>query len=366
MIPPFFGPTEVAQDWSGGNSSTAAVLSWRVAYINNLSIPVVVRWRSGLKFTIPPDYKRYTNRFVVRVEITLLPTIKSDMVRLLSVLDPVLTAEHKALREALIGKISQAGGTIHLDYPLTAEQLKEMGGSLYYHELDTLISLERWDNVPEHPFSVLGRYEQLVQAQAQELSKPGFAYGVDLVDNTGRWGDRYMNIAGKVYKIPARKDLSRADGFYVVGNAPVQNELSPTPAQVRHYDVEGCEAALGIYKSAEEALNLGDMTLQRREQLAELEHQVVLGKAELQKTKASYELAVAGKDKEIKDLQAKAEQDKLELEKQKTREEQERARIKDYYEGRSYDRKDSTELFKALPAFIIGIGAAVAAMKALA
>lgn len=342
-------------------------MSYRVTYINHLAVPLTVGWRSGLKFTLPPQPSMFNQNLIIRVEIRVSHSVKIDMQRTLSVVGEESTAELKALREALALQMkgpSYGDATFTLDYPLSLEDLQNYGGTVYYNELDCLISLLALDQAPPHPYSVAGRNQQLIETSALGQDGCGFGYSIDLVDSAGRYGDRYINIGGKIYRIPAVSDPTRRDGIYVISNAPVQGALGGDKPVVKHYPFEGADSTLGLYRTAEEAEQLGDASLARKLELAELEHQLIVNKRELLDAKHTHERELLDKDRELKQLQRQRELDALELQRVREREELERQRVKDLYEDRSYRRKDSSEALKFIPSIVVGIGAVLLALKA--
>jgi cell division protein FtsB len=338
-----------------------------VSYRNHLPHPITVVWRSGLKFTLPPLPSMVEKRLLIRVDIGMLPMVRQELVRFLSAVDESSTPELRAMREALLTQLGNksGGARIVLDYPLGMEDLRSAGGSVYCHDTDVLVSMLALDQVPPHPYSVMGSCERLVQVHADQLKGSGFGYTVSVVDNQGAHGDRFINIAGKVYKIPAARDTTKRDGIYVVSNAPVQGAYGVIGPEVKHYPFEGAEETLGIYRTPEEAATLGDLQGARKRELLEMEHQVQLSRKNLQEAEAKHSKEKADLEADNRRLQAQADKDKAELDKIKTREEQERQRIKDYYEDRSYVRKDSNEALKMVPSIIVGIGALIALFKAV-
>lgn len=339
----------------------------RVSYLNNLPIPLIVEWRSGFKFTLPSRPNFASNRLIVRVEIDFAHSVKVDVNRLLSVVEETTTPELKAMRDAFRSDIRSTtfgGMVLTLDYALRLEDLESYGGSVYYHELDCLVSMLPYDQAPPHPYGVRGSNLRLIEASPAG-KQCGFGYSVDVVDNTGRYGDRYINIGGKIYRIDAVKDPTRRDGIYVVSNAPVQGELGLTGPVVKHYPFEGADTQLGLFRTAEEAEQLGDASLARKRELADLEHELNRNKTELQSAKHQHDLEMIRKNQELEEVKRSHERDASELERLRGKEELERQRIKDYYEDRSYQRKDNNEVLKFIPSIMVGIGALLMAVKGI-
>lgn len=367
-VPALFGDVEIARLEPGDPTIGYSPIEYRVSYINNLPIPLVVEWRSGFKFTLPAQPCMTSNRLIVRVEIYIHHSVKVDIQRILSMVDENSSPELKVMREAFVHQVQNnryGGARLVLDYPLTLQQLQDYGGTVYYSELDCLFSLCSFDEAPPHPYGVHGRQQSLIEVSASEVLGCGFGYSVDVVDTCGKYGDRYINIGGKIYRIPAVKDPTRRDGIYVVSNAPVQGEYGVMTPLVNHYPFEGAETTLGLYRTAEEAEQLGDASAARKKELAQLEHQLILQRTELQSAKNEHELQMVEMDREVKRLQRESAESQAELERVRQKEELERQRIKDYYEDRAFSRKDNNEALKIIPSIVVGIGAVFMAIKSI-
>jgi hypothetical protein len=297
-------------------------------------------------------------------------SVKVDVQRLLSAVDEMSSSELKAMKEAfrLTAHGNNYGGAVLiLDYPVTVESLKKAGGSIYFQELDTVFSLLSYRDCPPHPFGLAGRNLYLIEEHEKAFGDSSFTYAVELIDNMGKYGDRYLNIGNKVYRVSAKQDSSRRDGIYIITHQPVDSDVEMSEKEVQHYPFEGAEDKLGIFRTAEEALNLGDMSLARRQEILNLEHQVNVNKAELTLVKQGHEREMADKERELRLLEMEREkQQRIIDELRATTEHQlklERERVKDYYEDKSFERKNDNELLKFLPTVVVGIGAVVMAIR---
>jgi hypothetical protein len=194
----------------------------------------------------------------------------------------------------------------------------------------------------------------------------GFRYSIEIIDNAGKFGDRYLNIGNKVYRAPAQKDHERRDGVYVVSNEPVEGQIEMSERKVQLYSFEQAKEQLGLYRTPEEAMNLGDVSQAKKEELLNLEHQIQVEKAELARERQQHEKEMLDKEKALKEAEEARDRNARVIDEMRSEQEHrqklERERVKDYYEDRSYERKDSNETLKFLPTLILGIGAAVAAV----
>lgn len=353
---PFSGGVEVAQLNVAENRSLNSAIEIRTSFINNTHEPIVVGWRSGLKATLPPKYDLRKSGLIVRVEFQFSHEVKNDVQRILSGVGDDASAELKALRDAFTYQVERnrwQGAVVTLDYPITIEKLKEHGGSVYYEELDVVVSLEAFENVPPHPATRDGRNVYLVSGDTEEIENSGFLYSVDIVDNLQVFGERFMNINNKVYKVKPKKDLKRRDGLYITSNRHSVNAQSETNVETIYYPLEKAEEC-GLYKSMDEAMALGDIATVRKQQLAEVEHQLSMERKKLQQLEQQHKLEVAEKDRELKRIEGELKEKDLQIQ-----------RSKDFYDERAWARKDQSEGLRMLPAIAVGLGAIFAMFKAV-
>jgi hypothetical protein len=348
-------------------------IEYHLSYINNFPVPVTVVWRSGLKFTLQPEPSLTSADFVARVSITMDSKVKVDIARVLSAVTEESSMELKAMRQAFEAQVkvnTYGGAKIVLDHSLSLQRLQEMGGTVYYSEHDAVVSILPFDQVPPHPYSPEGMQQQVVAGALGLGNENTFGYVIEIIDNHAKYGDRYLNICNKVYRISPKKDWERQDGIYVVSNYAVEGELGMSGRHMKNYSFEQAEELLGLYRTYEEALNFGDVASGRKLQIAELEHEVNVGKRQLQEATSRHQLEMLEKEKQLKELLQAHERHNSEVEALRSRQEHElkleRDRLKDFYENRSYERKDQSESLKFLPSLVIGIGAIFMAIKTFA
>jgi hypothetical protein len=363
-----FGDVQISPVRPQDRKINHSPIETRLTYLNHTNHPITVEWRSGLKCVLRPEPNFETNKLIVRVEITIHPQVKLDIQRVLSAVTDAASAEMKAMRTSfnLSLKAGHYGSIVMiLDYSLTVEQLRQFGGSVYYHEVDCVFSLLSLEHSPPHPHSPAGRNLCLIDADG-DGNMTGFRYSIEIIDNAGKFGDRYLNIGNKVYRAPAQKDHERRDGVYVVSNEPVEGQIEMSERKVQLYSFEQAKEQLGLYRTPEEAMNLGDVSQAKKEELLNLEHQIQVEKAELARERQQHEKEMLDKEKALKEAEEARDRNARVIDEMRSEQEHrqklERERVKDYYEDRSYERKDSNETLKFLPTLILGIGAAVAAV----
>ena len=357
----YFGDVYTPPPDTQENRHGVSPMEHRTTYTNNLPVPITVVWRSGLKFTISPTRSMTCRKLLIRVEIIMDANVKNDVQQMLSTVDETSSKELIALRDSLIlqnNRNKYAGATLLLEHPLTLKELQDHGGTVYYDDLDCVISLESMDQVLPHPYSELGKQQQIIASSP--LGETGFGYSVEMIDNAGKHGERYLNIGNKVYKVTPKKNITRRDGIYVTSNNPIEGEFGLNETIVKFYSFEGAEEKLGLYQTYENALNLGDLSLARKQELIALETQVLSQKAELQSAKHRHDMLMIEKDKETKAREAETKikddaHDRYVKEMQAAREKTEhdmaleRQRMKDHYENKAHDRKESSESLKFIP-----------------
>lgn len=301
---------------------------------------------------------------IVSIDIEIAPSLRSKFEQFLSQVGENSSGELRFIREEYIRcRNSNMPGfmTLKLDYPVSLETLKANGGSIYLYEVDTVISLSTMGDAPPHPFSDAGVQARLAHESGFLGDDKKFSMQIEIVDNGGFIGDRFCNVLGQVYRLQPKKDPTRKDGVYKVGNTPASSESTRTELGSVFYPIEQAEETFRLYRSFEQAQDLGDEGTRQKREAAEAEQQLVKTKAELAQAKADI-------DKQALEIEAARQAMQVEFdehqrrmtalrEEEKTKIDFERMRQKDFYEERSYQRKDESEVMKHWPTIILGVGA---------
>lgn len=368
----FFGDPRIAQPRMNEFRNSISPVDYKVSYINNLHEDVVIGWRSGLKFTFEPERNMTSNVLVIRTEITASRKVKKDLERILSVVGDSATNELKAIRQAYTGQVQDLGYNqvkLVLDYTIAYEDLKKHGGTVYYHETDTVVSLSSATRDPVHPHSDTGRRIAAVSGVKSKHDCGSFYYDIKIVQNDESGCSRFLNFASEIYKIDSHKDPDKRDGVYVVAVTPRSNHNETHKDTVNYLSLEQAEQTMGLYRTYEDALTLGDPEAARKKELTRLEHELAVLKRDNSIESQRHEM-------ELIKAKGEAEKAKLELEEKetllrRTRENHDyemnllRMRDKDYYEQRSYQRKDNSEFLKAIPTIMVGIASVITAVYAV-
>lgn len=351
-------------------------IEYRTTFGNNLSVPVTVHMRNGLKFVVPPDPTMEHNTFVVRVHIRITPQAFQNVVRALHELSHHDSKHVEVLTRAFNAATSNnmwKGGELTLDYDLTLEQLRQLGGTVYLSDVDYVVSLESIETPIYHPHSEKGRLQQVVldsplqHPDIQRETPLGLGYSIIMIDNQGKNGSRYINIGNTVYRIVPRRDFSKKDGIYIVSNNSMSSKMGGGAFESRYFELENAEERLGLYRTPDEAEYGGDKTIAAKEGLAKAQAELEQLKAERQKAEEKNGIAKAALEAQIREREVELTKEREAIAKERAeREHQENVRRKelaDYYEQRSYERRDTSEGLKFLPSLLIGLGALFSVLK---
>lgn len=345
------------------------------SYINSTNHAITIVERSGFRVTIPPKPTFRSRDFIIRADWNILPEVKENVRAVLNGVDDSSSAVIRLLKQALQESDKKFGlyarANLILDHPISVEQLKSHGGSVYHHETDLVISLLGTQNAPLHPFSEAGRNQQMMVDTPAKVGGNSFGYCVEIIDNSGRFGDRFINIAGTVYRVRPIRDNTRRNGIYIGSSNPDPGEYGPGGYGVMHVPLDAPDHdAHGIFRTHEEAKHLGDLSNAKKLQLAEIEHATAQLKRENDQLKQTHAASIAEMEHRVrvaetlqKEADFQRQRRENELEEERKRAEHlmalERLRVKDRYEEKSMQRKDNSEALKLLPTIIVGIGAAI-------
>ncbi|EKD22573.1 MAG: hypothetical protein ACD_84C00042G0001, partial [uncultured bacterium] len=284
-IPTHFGDVVIAQLGLRDRRFGMSPVEYKMTYINNLPIPVTVVMRSGLKFVLKPEHSMTCNKLIVRTEIVVNQSARFDLQKFLSSIDSSSSKELIAMREALDFQIKEnrhGNATLTIDYALTYEKLKSFGGTIYFHELDIVISANNFESAMPHPYSKEGRDLEFIVGSKGRFQESRFSYEIEIIDNIGRFGPRYINIGNKIFKLNPIKNLQKEDGIYVLSDSETTGELVTGKRDVNYFQFEEAEEKLGLFRTFEDARDLGDASSARKFEIAKMERAADLLKAELQ------------------------------------------------------------------------------------
>jgi hypothetical protein len=363
-ITPFFGDAVVAPiGLHDRNKVGLSPVTTRVMYYNYLNCPVTIVQRTGLRFQLQPIPDITQNRLTIQVKYSFNHSQKLDITKLMSTVNENSPKTLQTLKEVFMMRLKDTmhqGMELLIDYHITSEDLKMCNGTMYHHKTDNIISMMNINSVPQHPFSEEGINSELVKTKLESMPAIGFGYNIELVDNSAMFGARYINIGNDIYKVDTIVDSNRKDGAYIVSNVPTNGKLNNKEVGIKYIGFDLLEES-GFYKTAEEAKALGDISISRKFDLAELEHTATIKKAEMQKQKLIDDLLTIEKEKEAKVIDAINNKHADEIKRLRDQAEfdmkMQAEREKAFYDARARERADKSDAFKIMATIIGSVGA---------
>jgi hypothetical protein len=342
-----------------------STMSSHLVFFNGLSKAVTIVYRNGMSFTVPPSYvNRFPRAFVIRTRYNFGRDVIADSQGLFHDPESHWTDETRvlesALAEAVTRNVGQSRYDVVVDYAVSKEDIDANRGSFYSTQMDLVISTQEMGQVPLHPYSMRGSRHLLLQNDPAVNPQGNFSFRLVIVDHEGRYGRKFINIAGEVYVVKSIVDSELADGVYVVSSGPVSDVgLSGAPRCI-HLTYEQASERLNLYNSVEEASTLGNpKALDDR-----LARELAADARQAAHDSAMRKLA---RESELDDLKhaeairlAQVEQEALTLketlQREKHRRDMESMYRKDQYEERSSGRRDYADLLKYTPVVMTALG----------
>lgn len=308
---------------------------------NTLHVKVFIRHRDGLLVTLQPIASgSEPNLLLIEKEYSgTNANVKFNSDGLLNALSGNSTEAKVILDSLAQSRKGYAGTSIaRVSYALSYADIKNAGGSAYVKAIDMIVSVcEDANEVPMHPYSDAALNQNRVAANCHTE--------FDLVDNSGTLGKRFMYFGDSVLELTPRQDLNLSNGLHIRHHGNLKRLDASVLEPYRFIPIDDLEgdhvyASFPTWDAMQTRVreqNKADRLakaeldkLDREQQLVELKHK-------LETLKEEYKLS-----------QQKAEDARLALE----------AARKDYYDHRSYERKDNSELLK----YIVLIGGVLLAI----
>lgn len=356
-----------------------AMVTIQQEFINGLAEPVTIATRMGLPFIVSPSTGPTKRRLLIRITIE----IRGDAIQETAAIVSRITGVHGPVLQALKSEYenkSRSGNVrqpvrIALEYSITRDILRQHGNSVYHRDTDCALAVGSHPDGFYHPASDQGVLQETIRANTPSPVKDGgMLFAMEIVDNLGKFGDRFINIANEIYAVPAKKDPNRADGIYVTRSDPVVADCTSGEIKASYYTFTDPQGAmvdfsfLYLYKSYIEAKTLGDLAGEKRKTLAEMDHSLQLGRRNIEELKQENERLKQEGDRSKQEAESRqaafdaeiAERERryreLEVERDRIKHEMEldRLRKKDEYEEKSSKRKDTSEVIKVLPSIVAG------------
>lgn len=356
------------------------------SYRNYLSYPVVLIDRNNLSVKLPAQ-RRTTeahNALIIDVSMTFSDDVQVDVGHVLDRLKDNSPAELHMVKDALNNNrvsISYGRRRIILTYRVEEHVLRRNDWQAHIAEIDTVICREGHNEGVVHPYSKQGQVAILSNQEDVEL----FSYRVLINDPFAEFGHRYVNINNLVYRVPATIDPSIPVGVYVYADS-INDE------DTVFYPFDVAEEQVPLFTTAKLAEQLGNpaehnkrkfdvMQAKHKQEILATEHELNILKAQMSEETMRRDNEHAGKMHELKKLESeykrleaeykhlttvearRLNEQKAEQDAEANRRAGDLARLKHELDMQGYQRKDSSEWLKWLPAFISGLASLFTVMK---
>lgn len=340
--------------------------SLTVSYRNSLGYSIIVIDRNNLIAKVPYNgYKSAGAVLIVEYRLSFKDRVNLNW-------DSVLNAtQNNAFITALNNLMDNkkvnpniVGDEIIFEYTISHAEFYKTGSCAYYQDLDVVIAKADKGYNTVHPFSITG--QNLLIANNENVN--GFYYRVIINDPFDEFGDRYININAGVFKVNKTVDSTIKPGVYLYTKDSYDtSRLSKSYTDDLYYPFSEADEKVNMYTSAHLAATLGDANHQREEDIRNQELDIKRRTQELGNLKLELETKLKTMEHENKVRSLKMEQENLKLKDELEREKIAREAIiakekheydmrsrtdKEYYEKRSYERKDANEYLKMLPTII--------------
>lgn len=261
---PHHVPKTVVLTTMDSNKLSDNSVSLKESYHNGLNVPVTIVLRSGQRIQVPPTRGGSGEFCVVQIQEYQNSVILDNT----ELSDDSGTKTSKLAEEiiAALGLLQTPSGfgpvmgrRVALKFSLSHQELVSQGGSIYAPSLDIVVSLKGYASAPIHPFSMLGMRKHLTTVDPMFDHSNGLHYQVRIVDRTGQFGTRWINLNGQVFQVPVITDGSYQDGVYVISTHPGESVSPFQYARADYYQfADLTDAILPLYRNAGDAATLGD------------------------------------------------------------------------------------------------------------
>lgn len=252
-----------------------------------------------------------------------------------------------------------------LTYTLTTEQIHRPNG-YYLDKLDIVVSFAHRNDLPCHP-----RTHAMVKqlASNQYIEGESIQHTVRVIDSLAVFGEKYVNICGKVLPIKPITDCLFPDGIYI------STHKSGRIISTERYDLnaEGC--GVHFYPTLAAARDYGDEIKRKEEEFKTLQAEYKLREAQLlaeqerikldlqddaRRKEAHFKEEERRRERESKliDVQAKATIDSYTRATSVFDDERNREQLrrKDFYETEALNRKSTLDIAKSVPSIFTIVG----------
>ncbi len=314
------------------------------SFINHTLKNIVVVDRIGFQNVIEPAVKSSMQRFIIRTTYRFtkgyerararkyfreLEINEGQYPQLALLRDAFLEKDHDdhekdSKSTAVPGVRTSADIIIIIDSYYTEEEIFE--GDIYCTDHDLIISMSDPEKIKiEHPFNTVVTVEEKYRDMLK--GHLGIGVNIEIIDNDNSIGDRFISIAGNVMRIKPARDSNRENGIYYT---LTQQGTTESSTETTRFDFGEKEKTIGLWPTKEEALAAGDVKTLMSKEVAQINHETIIQKGEL-------------------DLASK------EAEKEAIERDARKKAMDEFYEARSYERKDTYEMIKVVGGIAAGL-----------
>lgn len=381
-----------------GKNSGRTPVELSISYRNYTKVPVTCILRNGYGFQVPPESRVGKGEFIVSVTYSIWHGVKTDVHHVLNDVDDKSSFELKAIAAAISTgdkSYDKQRTVFKVEFSVTLDELRDGGGSLYLRELDLLTSILETSHVPQHPYDQRTLTRNLAETNPGINDTDVFGYYLRIVDNQSVFGDHYLNLNGEVFAVPAVIDMSMESGVYLVSSHPIRGNQPLPPPRFKRIDFDEAIKTLNLFRTYAEAESLGDVfgekeraikesNAAKEQELKEMIHRHKQDEHEMKLEKLRRDSELDERKLVFDERKRTWEENKAEIDEDRRRRQEElklremelaermfkfkaereewdhhrhieSMRKKDYYEDKSYRRRDYGELFKYIPMFTTAV-----------
>lgn len=362
-------------------------------YFNYTGSLITITNRMGLPIPLPPKPPTWEcSNLVVRKIYNFRDTTMGNVLAGLKAIRDFSSRELELVQQQIEAEVKKVGSNnigysypaCVIEYEITSDELRRLGGSIYHHSLDLVISLGDPRQAPTHPHSPrhirtggFGRKGHFEEDQSLCIK-------VRYVDHSDEAANMYLCVLGKVFEVQPEKDQP-ARQVTDIANGKVTTTVAKDYVEIiynasRDPDITGGEGVKRMILSLQEAKQLFGLSPSRtasynfsntlKERILELEAEIQRLKRDISERhdaavkenmilKAEIEGEAARTRAQLDEQQAKNRAQLLDLEHRNAlleNELRERSmRSKTQYEERSLDRKDQSEMLKHIPTIVLAV-----------
>jgi hypothetical protein len=368
----FFGEPELNQITPAAVAELVSTekFSHTRRYLNFTGKFITVIERSGIRheFASIPSYNR--SSFVIVSDWRIHKSMHESLVNFIKQERENESKLIRRLRELILDYKPTFHDQNQFMYLRTEENiqladLEAHRGEIYDHEHDVVVSTWRGNEAGPHPYSAEGRAIVLLNNAEKMGENKAFCETIQIVDNDGKYGDRFINRNKNVYRIEATQDHSKASGVWVIRNKPFENTRLPSQMGWRRYSFEEADTLLELYKTYAEALHCGDAEHKRKEEMLHAETALTRERSELAEQKIRHQREMQNWEMERTRAQVAFERQQAAYADEQFRAKMALDRTKNQYEQQMLDmkasaerRKETSEWMKQIPAILGALGVA--------